>query len=341
LDCVRIKEGHVIINPYRWSHIVHSSAVHPIAAAVAQEAEFIIRTFPSLTPHRWPSSQLILASDYSGMQDGSDYESYSFLLADKRSVAQWASRRGQFRDLMLDDRRISWKKRKDGVQRAAEHAFLSSADLINGVLATFLVDKKTAEHRLFQQIDPTFHPAAAEIGRLWQADVHERAMRVAWIAGTLLAGLASPSQSVAWLPDNDDIMSESTRKLLCGRVALAARVMMQPQCELSLQIATPSDYQNPARRLEREDLLSVPDYAAGALAHFMTATTRLGYDPSSPLISLVKEGVAVDVLRVAAWIGNDAQPLKRWVFVVAPSDEPSAFRFGSIRIHPRLGVLAR
>ncbi len=280
-----------------------------------------------------------MASDYGGDRRESDFESYSFLIADAGGLGEWRARMNRLRDTILTDgRTISFKDRNsDAVQRRAEPHFLAAANTIPGVVATILVDRTVPSVRMFPPreefaVTGSNTPAAAMFTN-WKQPTFERLMRIAWFGTTIFAGLSTPEQHLLWITDNDDIVANDGRTQTFGVSVAAVRLWMQPgMSPPRLDVTRPASWPTPAKRLALEDLLSVADYAAGAVPAALTVGQHHGHSIASPLIQLLPAATPADILKLHAWVAEDQWPLKRWVFVFRRGANPGSWDYGSVRV---------
>lgn len=316
-----------------------------LAEWFGQEGEYIESTHPTLVPPPWLGSRIIVASDYGGSQSGSFFDSYSYLLTDwgvfgRKSLdalGLWGFLMANIRQhLIKDGRTVSFKDRKDAIQKRAEPHFLAAANRIPGVVATVLVDRTSAHLRMFPPVQeftsPTGDTPADKMFSRWKPEVFERLMRIAWFGTTIAAGFASPAQEIVWMTDEDDIVANAERAETFGKFVAAIRMWLQPGSGTNVRVTRPTSWPTVTKRLAWEDLLSVADYAAGAVPAAMTIGKQHGHDIAAPGVQMLPTTTPDDILILNAWGADDRWPLKKWVFVVRPGPQLGMWQRGSVRI---------
>jgi len=153
---------------------------------------------PSATP------TLLVASDYGGEHARAEYQTISVLLADLRGlIASWEPRRRDVRSRFANDgRRLSYKKLGDRQCAKMLLPFLSAANYLPGIVATFLIDRRiksffrVARDRTEDLVvDPT----------TWKPKAFEKLLRVAHLGSLLIAGMSCERQNILWVTDHDAI----------------------------------------------------------------------------------------------------------------------------------------
>jgi hypothetical protein len=320
----------------RWT-AYPNAGLHGIIPALGAEGEYIERTFPSLVPPPFSGQRVAVASDYGGMQQGSDFESYSFLVVDQKGLPAFHARMAKVRSDILEGRTISFKDRKDAIQQRAMPAFFAAADRLPGLLATILFDRRTRKAPVFQlprdQVAERGKDAVAGPFAGLTDTVRERMMRIVVCGTTLVAGLAKSNQEILWHTDNDDTVANANIAKLFGIAVAALRDRLQPGTVSRVKVATPLTKMSPAVLLKMEDLLAVPDFAAGTMSAAFTASQRAGRDIGSSLIQLLPADCPSDVRAVSAWLADDRWPLKRWLLVLKQLPGDGKWALGSVRLH--------
>jgi hypothetical protein len=254
---------------------------------------------------------LLLASDYAGQHAGSRYETFSFLVADHVYLWLWDEMRRAVREKFLSNgRRMAYKSLKDGQRQRALVPFLRAANAIQGVLFTLAVDKT---------ILPALAGASEETMRhfpRWKPASIGKLAVIASVAATLVAGLADPrgpGQHLLWISDHDDILPDESRAE--EALLVAARVL---NAYVSQEIGdvtwmTPSPDED-SRFME--DLLALPDLAAGVLAELLTAGCYVYDEDLRAPVARPGHPPARKSAAVRDWYVERGHPLARVLVVV-------------------------
>ncbi len=239
-------------------------------------------------PNLRDAPDVLISSDYSGDHRGSRYRVISFLIADARSWKTWETERKSIRALHLPDtRRMSFKSLTDRRRRAALQPFLQAASRLRGVCVTFAIHRSVAS--LFAaQGKPNPKSAGFPLQARWTRDSFERVLRIVHLLSILLAGVSSRDQNVLWVTDNDDIVAtpshhNDTVRLLAN---ISSHYLTHTLGHLRVATAT-SD--NGDRQVE--DLLSIPDLAAGCVAQLLTEYELTGGIPGAGLLSPLSQNL--------------------------------------------------
>src|SRR5262249_19657785 len=152
---------------------------------------------------------------------------------------------------LSDGRRMAFKALNESHRIRALREFLAAASLLNGVLVCVGVEKSLSLSRRCQ-FPPLQHP--------WPPDVREKLLRICLFASSLVDGLKGEDRDLYWLTDDDAIVATENAKndaaLLMGSMLHAS-----PTGNPTLHLGIGSGFDDGTRA---EDLLSIPDLAAGA-----------------------------------------------------------------------------
>lgn len=200
---------------------------------------------------------VILTCDFSGQHKDAEFECYSFLIADLAYLWFWDELRKGVRDEYLpNNRRMSFKGLNDNHRQRALVPFLQAAGWIPGLLLSILIDKSI--HSLFN----ADKDLRSQDSKHWKRSPFEKLQVVAHIGALLLAGMSAPKQDVIWLSDEDEIAPNDQRlREVCDLVAHHCNHYLPHQLGHFRFGTARSD--NGDRMIE--DLIAIPDLAAGAL----------------------------------------------------------------------------
>lgn len=266
-------------------------------------------------------------SDFGAHPGGARPDVLSFLITNDTHWRNWDAVRSRWRSENLpDQRRLKYSSLGDRKRAGALSAFLSMADHLPGLLATFVV-----------------HPASeslfTESGRLRPSDlgwgddfpvkmkVTERILRCSNALAPLVAGLTDESQDVLWICDDDDIVAnDALSNVTSAAFGAALEELGRSQRVLCIPVSTPG-----LDRIAAEDSCSLTDLAAGALVEVfrgnatpITATQGTFTPASSEWPEKAK--------AITVWLSARDQPLKRLICGITadgPEVEVSQLRFGA------------
>ncbi len=288
----------------------------------------------SFLPPRLPAMQgpgrLVLASDYSGQHRGALYQTYSFLLVSQDTIGAWLARRSEIRQRWLrDGRRLSYKTLSESLRWHALEPFLDAAHLLTGVLATIAISNRMRS--LFTSDGDILHTSTklAEY-QYWQPRPFERLYRVCSFAAFLLAGLSFPGQALYWVTDDDEIVATAKHQEAFSRMFTYACQFYVPHGLSSVSLSTTGE-DSGDRSLE--DLASMPDLAAGAVAAFLEAAPE-----SKDMTHLelpLPENLPGKAYPICKWLSIVDRPLKKVVLVVDPMPSPGEYQVRSVQFIPQ------
>lgn len=334
-----------------------------LATAISQELHEMDLADPTMLPDLRRASTFLIASDYGGEHRGARYQTVSFIIVDFDDCRAWSKARTKMRQEYLPTRSMAFKDLKDRHRWCALGPFLAAADHLNGLCVTFAFDTSIAT--LFDGGLPVDLrvPALARY-RGWDKQALEKLARVAHLLNLLLAGMSRPGQNVLWITDNDAIAANQQLAGDAGALLdhLGHEYMEHRLGELTLVVAGAVD---PRDRQLAEDLLAIPDLAAGAIAEYMAVRRTAEHDrivpprPSQVFIParecdvfqpddrFIVEGrnadgtwtglgdVSAKTAFIVRWLGARNGGLRRLVWAIAPSTQPGQCLMGRIAISAR------
>jgi hypothetical protein len=260
-------------------------------------------------PYLHDRSDFILASDYSGEHEPPEFQVLSFLLTHQNSVfGQWEAARLSVRNKHLSDgRRMAFKKLNDAQRINALDEFLEAASLLNGVLVCVAVEKRHSL-RSRGKLLPLQHK--------WTPDTLEKLLRICVFGGGFVDGLRGDGQNIFWITDDDAIVATDNAKAdACGLMGSFLHSYPGEEPEIKLGIASGFD-----DGLRAEDLLAIPDLAAGA---FSEGLTQLGKS-RMPTTTVGPTGVDLSLqiksMLIEAWRIDNNKPLKHFNTVIRVAD---------------------
>lgn len=252
---------------------------------------------------------IALMSDYGGEHRTSRYNTISILAFDSEVRGEWEYRRRQIRSKILkDSRRMSFKNLADCRRKQALLPFLSAANTINGVCATFVIRKEIKHLCSLPEHFNEFQKHVNLEGS-WNSKSFDRVIRLVHFVSLLIAGLSHPKQNVYWISDEDCLFA-NTR---CSQdVVNLATYFTNYYVKYPLGDLGIGTTQIDETDLGLEDLTAVPDLVAGGLAEIATsiAATYGGRIPVGLALSLPAK-LSPKAKVLADWLADDTQSLKR------------------------------
>jgi hypothetical protein len=323
----KLEQSHMVIYNTAWRDLARSDLGF---------LNTLSRMFVSLEcrhPHALPNLRaaecLFVASDYGGEHNSAIYYTIAFLLADIAECATWQSTRASIRsNRRLGRRRMAFKNINDSVRARALHEFLDSANMIPGLLIVFAIHKRSGS--LFGsggKMDPT--ALEYEPLRVLSAPIAEKLMRVISLLGFLIAGFSAPGQDVLWATDEDAIAANAHRvRHLVDALALITSNLLDHDLR-HLRVATAKQDKGD---LSLEDLLAIPDIAAGSLSDALSNMFLHGAPPAG-LEFPRSSAVSPKGRQVLNWFSDNSQPLKRMCVLIDQTPDTHKIRATHIRFH--------
>ena len=236
-----------------WKRLPHEAGIHSIINAQFGEHD---RADRILYPDLNDGSELVLATDYSGEHQAPDFRVLGFLLTTQKSIESvWEPARLEVRKKYLhNERRMAFKKLDDILRINAFPTFLNAASQLNGVLAYVAVEKSFV-------LAPK--EAIPPLQYNWVPEPLEKLLEICTFGAGLVNGLRSPGQNVCWLTDDDAIVVKEEARA-DARNLMKSGLFAYPDEKPLFRLGVASEFTDDG--LRTEDLLAIPDLAAGAFS---------------------------------------------------------------------------
>lgn len=288
----------VLYSGLRWGRIAQPQwgITHSIDTVIRQLELAHSDSLPDLSL----GPTLLMACDYSGQHRGASHEVFSFLLADLQFCWLWDEMRSAVRTTLLKDRRrMSFKALNDRRRRSALVPFLKAADYISGLLCTVLVHKQFYSNLDLVEADRTRLPPYLQT---WPLNSVKKLFWISHLGGLLVAGLSAPGQNLLWFTDEDDIAANVQRITDATSVVAhaASAYLVHPLGHIRFG-TTSCD----SGDLFLEDIVAIPDLAAGALSELPQIRSQA---PISQISVPLRGHVSEKALAITAWLGSGACP---------------------------------
>lgn len=238
------------------------------------------RTFPwaysvqkilhAVRPVQFPGTHLFVGSDYGGDHKASKYKTYAFVVVND-APSPWLSMQRRIRAYYLENaRRMSFKRLGDPQRQEALVPFLQAADTLNGHLVVFAVHKSVHLHPCKKE-DIQQWKQLFELSANWNHRAFEAAFRKTHFFSLLVGQWSRPSMDVTWISDQDEFVANEARLDDAQRLAARLSTLYLPH---SLRVFAMNTTKVDGPQLEFEDLLAIPDLAAGMLSELSSALAK-------------------------------------------------------------------
>lgn len=235
-------------------------------------------------------------------------ETIAILLASFDEVMRWhhGDRREWRASLEHDERKMKYSQIRPGLEQLTPLTnFLRTASSMEGLLLTLTIPN-TPRFVFTNREDSRVHPDLTDY-RHWKPKVFEQLVRFATFLGIGLSLITHPDQEVLWLSDNDDLIANENFRAQASRF-VGCRISASLGHAVTPHLAPLELLTN---RLAAEDVLSIPDVAAGGMGEYLErCATEFG---STANIWLpCPAAIQSKASEVACWFGlSDGKLLKR------------------------------
>ena len=276
-------------------------------------------SFPDLRVHR----DLALACDYSGDHQGSAYQVLTFLLADGPGiVGAWDAQRLAIRKQhMRDGRRMAFKSLSDRSRQRALGPFLEASAGLNGIIFCVAVDKGLLSHNFGYQFPEQDFVKPRTLSKM---------ILIGMLGSFLVGGLTMEGQTLFWITDEDEIVSNDRIKAVAGRVFGSMLYRFCPQGFEELSIGVSGKFDDDLRA---EDLCSIPDLVGGAVAESLTSL-GVAIPQASGIFTPLFARQATKTNLLLQWISSLDGPLRFLMCIIRPAgDGQLLVSFGEPALH--------
>ena len=277
---------------------------------------------PDLLPNLQNSADLVLASDYAGEHQHSQFQVLGYLLADgSESIPSWDEARKDVRAKFLpDNRRIEFKGLGDGLKQKAILPFLNSANSINGLILCVAIDKA------IQEIVPGLISAKDWTTVPWKPDAWEKLVRVAIFGSILVGGLSRPGQKLKWITDEDAIVANDKWVVDACRVIRTALWHYCPKCPDDVIMGIAGQIKDDR---QAEDLVSIVDLAVGSVTESLSSIGPAGVPIDTNIVTPIHGQLSTKATIIHSWLSTSDVPLKKLICMVRPADRGLLFSFSN------------
>jgi hypothetical protein len=257
--------------------------------------------------------EVLVACDFSGSHSAAKYEAFAFLVGAIGGSAKWMETRSIVRDRFLpNNRRMAYKSLNDAIRLQALPSFLEAANNFPGNLVVFLISKQI--NNLFADPGtPGFLPELVVAERGWKKKSFQRLLLVASLGSLLVSCLSEPLQDILWVSDQDEIAANAEKHNHAGHVIHHCISRYAPNHRGLLVFLTTEGDLN-TRQLE--DIVAVPDLAAGALVDALSICDELKRSSDERLWIPISSELSPKAKTILQWFSDSSFPLKRLVVVL-------------------------
>ena len=239
------------------------------------------------------------------------YRVYSFIIADADASREWPERRRQVRrEFLSDGRRMSFKNMNDRQRRQALIPFLEAAEYLEGHVVSVVVTKDLG--RLSTGTDSmAVWQRLYGLQARWDVKAFEQMVRVAHFFSLFLSAWSAKGMDVSWITDDDQIVANADRLEDAHQFAARMTWLYVPH-QLGEFMMNTVAVDGEERGIE--DLLAIPDLAAGMLAEVVGAPSA---DPAHPKRRLFKdEGLSIKSEIISDWFWHCGGCLKKTCILI-------------------------
>lgn len=209
---------------------------------------------------------LLVFSDYGGSHKEARFESYAYFLTQPSVLPGWEKDRNDIRQAYgFVNCRMAYKKLESADRARTLWPWLVAADDLHGLLVTVLVEKSFGS--FFSSDDLALLRTEVPEYATMNTKSIERIFRVCHFLSVFVAGLSNAQQEIIWITDEDQIAANDVRLHLLRRTFMQVSTMYLGATPKQVHCATTASDNG---SLQIEDLASLPDLAAGALADTQT-----------------------------------------------------------------------
>jgi hypothetical protein len=294
-------------NPRVWRHLDRPEfgMVNTISEIIRAEEWKI----PDLLTTLRMGPTLGVVSDYGGEHQESLYRSLSFLLFDLQFLWYWQELRAEIRARIIkDSRRLAFKSITEKIRSRALVPFLRAANALPGLLATFLIDKRIAT--LFQK---EAEDAAILPIHTWKPGSLEKLLRIGHMGSLMISGMIAANQNILWISDEDEIAANITKHREATRYFAHCLGYYLKQNYGHFRLGTAKSDNG---SMEVEDLLAIPDLAAGALAEVASITRKEGGFDKKGIVTRASSKMSLKANAILAWHSERHHPLRRLTLLI-------------------------
>ncbi|WP_263351330.1 hypothetical protein [Acidicapsa acidisoli] len=218
-------------------------------------------------------TKIAIMSDFSGEHKGASYNTYSFLIMAYNKVGPFQAKAEELRR-KYGYGEFAFKDLTYGPRSRALPEFLNLVDnFIHGAVVTIAIDKRIGT--VFGQSKQDTHPyiqkqlAELKLGR-WKGEIAEKVLRVCHSIALFTALTTHANQKLLWYCDDDAINQDAQERSFEDTQNIFVRTLGM-YCKHDFELI--GFAKSFTDKTHLDDLLSIPDLAAGAVQDILHAHT--------------------------------------------------------------------
>lgn len=259
-----------------------------------------------------PNETLMGFADFSGEHKKALYETYSFFYCGQSALELWSKWQQEFRETgSLKRRKMSYKALNDQKRWEVLDRYLTVTSEVPGIVFNVALPKRAPS--IF---DTTQHFGMNSPFKCWKKKTALKVAKVIAFGAYLTAGLCNKSQNIMLFFDNDSIMDNLEQQFQATEL-MGSQILAHANKNLGhFKMGTAKSDDG---SLMLEDLLAIPDLAAGAFQEILSnlrltnANGKLVVAQHNNLIPNQKSKM------IGAWLTNNEQNLIVINILIVPS----------------------
>lgn len=289
---------------HRWH--VPPILVGSYLGEMASRLQLLENAYPQCIPDISKSNTVYCFSDYSGDIKSDTHNTYSFLLIDDNSVAFFAKEHKIIRQKYgIGKRKFSYKDLSDKLLHNPYSDLIALTNSVNGILLSVAVNKKLHLDFKYDDKNEDFLFLSEQKPKNIQ-----RILTISHFAALFLAGVVRKNQNIMWITDNDNIVANDKFTIQLTNIAAS---LISTLVDFNLGHFRCGSSRCDCGDNLIEDLLSIPDFAAGMLSN------QLGTQISDEYIFWMQRGDAKEKQNnLSWWFANTRTPLQKYIFILDP-----------------------
>ncbi len=259
-------------------------------------------------------TKIAVMSDFGGEHPTAHFYTYSFLFLAYNKVGPFAERMAELRKkhgLLAPYSEFAYKNLTYGPRSRALPEYLKLIDnFIHGAIITVAIDKEI--DTVFGVKKQQAHPVMVEqllsnsLGT-WDGHAAEKMLRVCHMLAVFTALLTTDKQRLLWYSDNDRINEDGTDRKFSDTQMIFQRVLNMYMTHGLEVLGFGKSFED---KSHLDDLLSVPDLAAGVIQDLLQAQ-RTGKDiPGGD-----------EKIKVMKWVASPSKFLSKITVQIARTDD--------------------
>jgi hypothetical protein len=258
-------------------------------------------------PAPFGRENLMIASDYGGEHKTASHLVYAFLVADT-SPSDWPRAIRRLRtSVLVDGRRMSFKRLNDPARRGALIPFLEAADTLTGHLIVVAVDKRI-KWLVTRKGDSIRWENALNLKAKWTDHGFENMGRKAYMIALFLSLWSRPMMNVDWITDQDQAVANADRLDDTHKFAATMSSLLLPHSMGEFGMNS-TEIDEPDRALE--DFCALPDLAAGMTSDICSALARKGGWSKINRLELDADAVSEKAAMICDWFWDSKFRLRK------------------------------